>query len=75
MNSSLLFSSIDNNPPSYNSIVSTPMRPPQNEIITQDNPNPNPNHNFLDKYICNKNGCLIISIICIIITIIIIIVS
>jgi hypothetical protein len=71
MNSSLLFSSIDNNPPSYNSIVSTPMRPPQNEILTQDNPN----HNFLDKYICNKNGCLIISIICIIITIIIIIVS
>jgi hypothetical protein len=72
MNSSLLFSSIDNNPPSYNSTTITmPVRSSHNQIITYHDPNPN--HNFLDKYICNKNGICLLSIIVFIITIIVII--
>jgi hypothetical protein len=72
MNSSLLFSSIDNNPPSYNSTTITmPIRSSHNQIITYRDPEPN--LNFLDKYVCTKNGCALISITCLIITIIVII--
>lgn len=73
MNSSLLFSSIDNNPPSYNSTTITmPIRSSQNQIISYRDPNPN--HNCLDKYICNKNGLFLFSIIIFLVTIIVIII-
>ena len=66
MNSSLLHNSIDNTSPSYNSTVI---------IMPKETFNSNSNNNFLDKYICNKNGYILITITIIIIIIIIIVVS
>ena len=65
MNSSLLHSSIDT-PPSYNSTIVSH----HNQIIRTST-----DQNCIDKYICSRNGFVLISVITFIIIIIVVIIA